>query len=156
MLTLLGSLLGFLGSMFPEFLKFFQSKVDNVHELQILDRQIEMMKMRHTHHLEEIRQQENVEEIRSLYNYPRPVGILWVDILSGSVRPVVTYGFFCLYFFLKVMEVIGFLQASDALPWSEALDKIWHEEDHALLAAVMSFWFGHRALKQKPFGWTRK
>lgn len=36
MLTLLGSLLGFLGSTFPEFLKLFRDSQDRKHELAIL------------------------------------------------------------------------------------------------------------------------
>lgn len=38
MLTLLGSLLGFLNSTFPEFLKLFRDSQDRKHELAILDR----------------------------------------------------------------------------------------------------------------------
>jgi hypothetical protein len=29
----------------------------------------------------------------------------------------------------------------------ETLDLIWDEETRALFAAILSFWFGHRALK---------
>ena len=44
MLTLLGSLLGFLSSTFPEFLKLFRDSQDRKHELAILDRQMEQQR----------------------------------------------------------------------------------------------------------------
>ena len=48
MLTLLGSLLGFLSSTFPEFLKLFRDSQDRKHELAILDRQIEQQRLGHS------------------------------------------------------------------------------------------------------------
>jgi hypothetical protein len=47
MLTLLGSLLGFISSAFPDLLKLWQDKQDRAHELQILDRQMEQMRFVH-------------------------------------------------------------------------------------------------------------
>ena len=55
MLTLLGSLLGFLSSTFPEFLKLFRDSQDRKHELAILDRQMEQQRLGHSQRLEEIR-----------------------------------------------------------------------------------------------------
>ena len=45
MLTLLGSLLGFISSTFPEFLKLFRDSQDRKHELAILDRQMEQQRV---------------------------------------------------------------------------------------------------------------
>jgi hypothetical protein len=44
MLTLLGSLLGFFSSTFPDLLKLWQDRADRQHELDILDRQMEQMR----------------------------------------------------------------------------------------------------------------
>lgn len=52
MLTLLGSLLGFISSAFPDLLKILQDKQDRAHELQILDRQMEQMRFGHNQRLE--------------------------------------------------------------------------------------------------------
>jgi len=54
MLTLLGSLLGFLSSAFPDFLKLWRDHADRKHELAILDRQMEAQRQGHTQRLEEI------------------------------------------------------------------------------------------------------
>ena len=49
MLTLLGSFLGLLGSFVPEFLKHFRDQSDKKHELEILDRQITMIRTNQEH-----------------------------------------------------------------------------------------------------------
>lgn len=147
MLTLLGSLLGFIGSLVPDILKFFREKSDRMHELKIMDRQMEVMKIKHTHALEEIRHMQDVAETRALYQYPMPMGVRWVDALSGSVRPVITYAFFILYWVVKLGHIIFLLPLVGKFDFA-LLPHIWHEEDQALFAAVMSFWFGQRALSK--------
>ena len=52
MLTLLGSLLGFLSSTFPEFLKLFRDSQERKHELAILDRQMEQQRLGHSQRLD--------------------------------------------------------------------------------------------------------
>ena len=44
MITLIGSLLGFLTSAFPDLLKVYKDRSDRLHELAIMDRQMEMMR----------------------------------------------------------------------------------------------------------------
>ena len=45
MLTLLGSLLGFAGSFAPKIFDYFQERADRAHELAMIDRQMEQMKL---------------------------------------------------------------------------------------------------------------
>ena len=54
MLTLLGSLLGFGSSLLPKVFEFFQERADRAHELAIIDRQMEQMKLGSALKLEEI------------------------------------------------------------------------------------------------------
>ena len=78
-------------------------------------------------------------------------GIAWVDALSGSVRPVITYAFFVLYVVIKGAQFLDFTEPR-VLPWqnnltvSQALLSLWTEEDIAIFSAIMAFWFGQRAL----------
>jgi hypothetical protein len=146
MLTLLGSLLGFIGSIFPDLLKIFQDKYDRAHELEIMDRQIKLMKQGHTQQLEEIKLLTESMEMQALYTQAKPIGIKWVDGLSGTVRPLITYAFFILYCAVKWSQFAVILHVTESSTWSEALIRIWHGEDQALFATVMSFWFGQRAL----------
>lgn len=143
MLTLLGSFLGLLGSFVPEILKHLRDRFDKQHELALLDRQMELMKTNHHQRLQAIDALGDIYEAQVLYNHARPTRIPWVDALSGSVRPVITYVFFLLYGSVKVAQ--GFLLAH-GVPVAQILVHLWHPEDQALFAAVMSFWFGQRSL----------
>ena len=79
MLTLLASLLGFATSSLPKLLNLWQDKQDRQHELAILDRQMEQMRLGHHQYLEEIQVQADALERQSLYSYDnRNTGIAWV------------------------------------------------------------------------------
>jgi len=152
MLSLLGSLLGFLGSALPEFFKLFREGQDRKHELAIFDRQIEQQKLGHAQRLEEINVQADVAETQALYNYAnRPTGVPWVEALQASVRPVITYAFFLVFATVKVAMLIGFMKET-GIAFGAALQMLWDAETQALFAAVMSFWFGARALQKMRDG----
>lgn len=152
MLTLLGSLLGFLSSTFPVFLKLFRDSQDRKHELVILDRQMEQQRLRHTQRLEEIQIAADVAESQSLYSYANhPTGLPWVEALQASVRPVITYAFFLIFAMVKVSALLTILQA-DGITLTPALQATWDEETQALFAAVMSFWFGSRQISKMRRG----
>jgi hypothetical protein len=57
-----------------------------------------------------------------------------------------TYAFFALF---CVVKLCGLLQLIDqGVPMTEGLVAVWDAETQALFAAVMSFWFGQRALSK--------
>ena len=146
MLTLLGSLLGFVSSAFPDLLKLWQDHQDRRHELAILDRQMEQMKLGHSQRLEEIGFEADIAESQALYKHDsQPSGVKWVDGLRASVRPVITYAFFVLFTVVKV-STLYVLMAEEGLAFVIAIPKVWDPETQALFAAVMSFWLGQRAL----------
>ena len=136
MITLLGSLLGFLSAAFPDFLKLWRDAADRKHELTILQIQMEQQAQGHINRLEEINVQADIAESRALYRTYN-TGIRWVDALNGTVRPVIAYSFFILYAVVKIM------QFSADLPWL-----IWTQEDQAIFAGIISFYFGQRAMSK--------
>ena len=149
MLTLLGSLLGFISSTFPDLLKLWQDKQDRKHELQILDRQMEQMRLGHNQRLDEIAINADVSQSLALYRHDsQPSGVTWVDGLRASVRPVITYGFFILFAWVKLSAVV-LLMNQDGLSINEALIQIWDAETQALFAGILSFWFGSRSLAKR-------
>ena len=149
MLTLLGSLLGFISSTFPDLLKLWQDKQDRKHELQILDRQMEQMRLGHNQRLDEIAINADVSQSLALYKHDsQPSGVTWVDGLRASVRPVITYGFFILFAWVKLSAVV-LLMNQGGLSINEALIQIWDAETQALFAGILSFWFGSRSLAKR-------
>lgn len=136
MITLIGALLGFISSAFPDLLKIWRDAADRKHELAILQMQMEQQRQGHTHRLEEINVQADIAESRALYKTYH-TGIKWVDALNGTVRPVIAYSFFILYAVVKIM------QFSADLPWL-----LWTAEDQAIFAGIISFYFGQRAMSK--------
>ena len=148
MLTFLGALLGFLTSGFPSVLKLIQDRADRKHELVILDKQIELQRQGHNQRLEEIKTQSDNLETQALYRHAStPSGIKWIEALRASVRPVITYAFFALFVFVKVVTLITLLQQGVLV--MDGLLAIWDDETSALFAAVITFWFGSRMLKPR-------
>lgn len=140
MMTLLGSLLGFISAAFPDFLKLFRDAQDRKHELKILEMQMAQQAQGHANRLEEIHVEADIAESRALYKTYN-TGIRWVDALNGTVRPVIAYSFFILYAVVKIM------QFSADLPWL-----LWTEEDQAIFAGIISFYFGQRAMSKLRAG----
>ncbi len=163
MIALLSALVGFLSSAVPDFIKLFREAKDRAHEIALLQLQMayereklaasasEQAQMRAVR-LEEIEQQTLRSEQAALNERVKDslTGIHWVDALSGSVRPAITYAFFLLYLLVKLAQF--HLLVSPTLPWqtgltmSQALTSLWTEEDVAMFSAIMAFWFGQRAL----------
>lgn len=142
MLTLLGSLLGFLTSLAPDFLKIFQDFQDKKHELRVFEMQMRMAKANHDWRLEEIGAQVDMAESAALHKRERPIGHPMIDRLRGSVRPIITYAFFALFAYIKIVQITHFgIDAVLDTPWL-----VWTQEDQAIFAAIISYWFGSRGL----------
>lgn len=149
MMTLLGSLLGFIGATFPDLLKLFRDTQDRKHELKILEMQMEQQRQGHTQRLEEITVQGNMQadiaESQALYK-TYTTGIDWVDALNGTVRPVIAYAFFILYATVKIISYSAMPEATTSI--SIIYGTLWTEEDAAIFAGIISFYFGQRAMSK--------
>lgn len=143
-MTLLATLVGFISSAFPDLLKIWRDAADRKHELTILRMQMEQQAQGHMQRLEEINTQADISETRALYR-TYSTGIRWVDALNGTVRPVLAYTFFLLYFVIKCMQ-FSVVDLSDPLPWHMAT--LWSVEDQAIFAGIISFYFGQRAMSK--------
>ena len=146
MLSLLGSVLGFGTSFLPKVMDFFQDKSDKKHELAVMEVQIRQQKELADQKLEAINVDADIREIESLHKSMQPTGVKFIDGLRGSVRPVITYAFFGLFIFVEVSAYIGLTaQGVSAL---DAANATFDEDIKALFAAVISFWFGGRAIQR--------
>ena len=148
MVTLLGSLIGFISAAFPDLLKIWRDAADRKHELTILRLQMEQAAQGHQQRLEEINTQADIAESKALYKTYYS-GIKWVDALNGTVRPVLAYAFFLLYFTIKCMQ-FAMVDLGNPLPWH--MDMLWSVEDQAIFAGIISFYFGQRAMSKVRAG----
>lgn len=136
MLTVFASIVGFLGSILPEVFKFFKDRSEKAHFLKLLDKNLEKSKDEML-----LRQMKmDLEEKRLMYEAYNCNKVSWIDYLNASVRPVLAYGFFIMYALMKYSEYKIFFQYKSNM---EILE-IWNENDQAIFAGIISFYFGQR------------
>lgn len=168
MIALLSALLGFVSSAVPEFFSLFREAKDRAHEITLLSMQMEQEKTRFemqkqlrasemAQQLEVVGMQHDAKESLALNARVKDslIGIEWVDALSGSVRPILTYAFCLMYAAIKIAQYHVLLTPD--LPWqtpmsaAAAFALLWSEDDMALFTAIIAFWFG-----QRMFGKAKK
>ena len=149
MLTLLGSLLGFGTSIVPEILGIFKQRQANQQELKMLEAKAQYAAQLSSLKLQELDAEADIEETKGLYAHDTALAARggWVVGLQASVRPVVTYLFMGAFLAVKggMVYSLIFMQGVD---WTSALDVTWDAETQALFSAIMSFWFGNRAMSK--------
>jgi hypothetical protein len=154
MLTLFSSLIGFLSAGIPQLLKYFQDRQDKKHELDILRLQIQRDKDGHGYRMAEIEAEGDIKFMDTAQKAaaftPLPMcGIRLIDgisavaniaifLLTGSVRPLVTFAFVGLYAWVKI----------ETYQIVKSVAGIWSENDMALFAAILSFWFCDRMIRK--------
>lgn len=148
--TLLGGLLGGVFRLAPEFLKWADRKGDRAHELAMQDKALEFEKLRGSQRMEEIGANADatwntgaLDALKeSIRGQGEKTGVKWVDALSASVRPVLTYWFMTLY---CVAKTAAFAAAvASGAGWGTAAIAAWTEADQALWSGVLNFWFMSR------------
>ena len=146
MLSLLGSLLGFSTSFLPKIMDFWQDRSDKKHELAVMEVQIRQQIELATQKLEAVNVEADIREIEALQKSMQLTGVGWVDAYRSSVRPTITYAFFLLFIFVEISAYLSLTAAG--ISGLNAVQIIWDEESKALFAAVISFWFGGRAISR--------
>lgn len=148
MSALLGSLLGFGGSIVPAITDYFGKKQDQKFELAKMEKKAELIKNGYTHEMQMFEQQANDKEHERLINHDISInkGTGFISGLQKSVRPVITYSFFILFATVEY----SLLQKAMSLdvPFNQALMLVWDDDTAAIFAATMSFWFGNRAIEK--------
>lgn len=142
MITLIGALLGFVSSAFPDVLKLWKDSKTQKHELEMLKIQMEQQRQGHLQKIEMVQANADIAESKALYRTYHS-GIGWVDALNGTVRPVLAYSFFFLYASMKWAQISAL---PDTISIANSLPLIWTIEDQAIFAGIISFYFGQRAM----------
>ena len=143
---LLGSLLGFGGSVVPAITDHFKTKGDNKFKLEQMTHMAELRKMGFDQDIKMYEQQASDQEHQRLIDHDiaiaKSTGI--IAGLQKSVRPVITYCFFGLFAAIEVSLLMDALDKGADL--TQALNVLWDDDTKAIFAAIISFWFGSRAI----------
>ena len=148
MLSLLGSVHGFGTSFLPSVLGFFEKKQANKQELLMLEAKAKYASELSKLKLKELDAEADIEEVKGLYKHAESLSqankSTFISALQASVRPVITYAFFILF---AVIEVTLLMEALEkGTDFSEAINLLWDDDTKAIFAAIISFWFGSRAI----------
>ena len=161
MMTLLTTLVSFLAGGVPKILSAWQDRQDKKHELALLqmqkERELELLARGYAAQaqIEEIKTEQvaiqaAAEERVALYAHDMKIGegaSQWVINLRASVRPVVTYLFVLL---LIVVDVAGIWYAYTlGVPFAEAMENIFSDDEMTILSSIIAFWFGTQAFGKK-------
>jgi hypothetical protein len=161
MLSLISSLMGFAAGGLPKVLDFVQDRGDKRHELAMMaanrEREIALAREGFVAQArveeiksEQVAMQTQAQEKLAMWKHDMKIGegaSTWVTNLRASVRPVVTYIFVAL---LVVVDIAGIWYAySTGVAFAEAIEVIFSDDEMAILAAIISFWFGSQAFNKK-------
>jgi hypothetical protein len=161
MLSILSGILGFATSGLPSVLQFFQQKGDQKHELQMakldMERTLALAEKGYAsqERIEEFRtdqveMQTYAEERVALYQHDAKLQEAagpFIRSLSASVRPVVTY---CFVFLLLFTDIAGMVWAiKTGVDFTTALELVFSDEEMAIVASIIGFWFGSRHWDKK-------
>ena len=143
---LLGSVLGFGGSVVPAITDHFKTKSNNKFELQKMEKMAELRAKGYDHEIKMYEQMGADKEHDRLIQHDISInqGTGIIAGLQKSVRPVITYCFFGLFLAIEITLLREALNSGMSV--AESLNVLWDEDTKAIFAAIISFWFGSRAI----------
>lgn len=150
--SLLGSLLGGVLRIAPEFLKFFDRKNERQHELALLGAEMEFAKVRGEIAMRQTEAVMTVAEMDAIGQALKEQGDTakaagkWVAGISALVRPLVTYWVVGLYSTHKIASMLMAHEQSGS--WRDVFIASWTEQDMAMLSMILSFWFVGRVYER--------
>ena len=146
MLSLLGSALGFAGSALPAVTEIMKNKSNQKFELEKMRVAAELRKSGYDFELKAHEAQASDKEHERLIQHDIAIngatGL--ISALQRSVRPVITYFFFGLFVLIEITLLREAIKTG--MDVSSAIQILWDEDTKAIFAAIVSFWFGSRAI----------
>lgn len=150
--TLLGTLLGGVARLATAWLEFKKQERDQAHEREMTrllterEERLSELRVREASVAGELRVDETWAQALREAVAARPTGVGWVDAISATVRPFLTYWWMLL---LSIYKVAVLWQLADDQGLRTALTYAWTADDMAVLSAIISFWFLDRTLRKK-------
>lgn len=141
-LALLGGGLGGLLRLLPEVMKIWNAKQDNAHELEMTKLQLQIDQSRSVQQIDLVHAQgevaANTGEMAAYVEAIKAQGVMsgvkWIDGMSQSVRPFLTYWWMLLFTAFKIDQLV-----KTGLSWGD--------NDWLVLSSIISFWFVDRAIR---------
>ena len=148
LMSIVGSLLGFAGSAVPAITDHFAAGQNNKHEIEKMKLHAAMAKEGYELDMKFYDKMGADKEHERLIQHDTIIssGSGFFSGLQKSVRPVITYAFFALFAVIEVTLLTEALRTGTE--FADAIQLLWDEDTKAIFAAIISFWFGSRALEK--------
>jgi hypothetical protein len=151
---LLGSGLGALMRYIPEIFKLLTQKNDQSHEYRMTLLQLDIDKARASQQIDLVHANQSLEEARgemsayleAIKGQSQLTGVKWIDGLSQSVRPILSYWWQALFTAYKVCVIIVAWTATKTL--GDFAAEMWTTNDSAILGTIIGFWFVDRVIRR--------
>lgn len=144
--SLVGAILGFGASVSPDVIALVRDARQHKYDIEKKKLDIEAAKAGYDFELDKNRMSAGTEELKALLDHDKTLkGNAVIENLRASVRPVTTYLFLFLFIVVKVTVLFRTLFYGDVAVL-QAIPLLWDNETVALFSAVLSFWFGSRAM----------
>jgi len=156
MFELLSLLGGGILRMLPEVLSFLKAKKDSDHEYRMTQMQLEIDKARaaqaidlaHVNNQAAFDQADINLLTTAVTGQSTLTGIKFIDGLSSSVRPVLTY-WWCIVLYTAYKSMMMYSAYTNNISWHDLAPIVMTEFDRSVMASIISFWFVDRALRRK-------
>lgn len=148
---ILGTIIGLVSSFVPELIALLKGHLQHKYEMEMLELQIKYAQQMSDIRIAEAVIMAELEADKRVYSFARPevksTGQKFLDVLqvlasvyNTTVRPTLTYLLVTCWLLLKfaMWKSLGGDLAAIVL--------IWTSYDSEFVAAVISFWFGSRAM----------
>tara|TARA_R110000868_G_scaffold79604_12_gene226411 strand:+ start:1310 stop:1858 length:549 start_codon:yes stop_codon:yes gene_type:complete len=144
--TLVGAICGFGASVTPEIIGVYKDAKTHEYTMDEKRLELEAADKNYTFQLQNQTILSSTEELKALLKHDATLsGNAVIDGLRASVRPVITYIFMSLFCLMKVSFVVYMMQHD--VSFVEVVPLLWDADTMSIFAAVLSFWFGSRAME---------
>jgi hypothetical protein len=156
MIELFGLLAGGIFRIIPEVLKFFTVAKEQKHELAMTELQLRIDAARSQLRIDEVHAGANAAEQAqwasalqdAIKAQATPSGVTWIDGLSASVRPILTY-WHCLILYTAYKLAMGYMALDAGVSVSNAIVQGFTQFDQMMVGSMVSFWFVDRAIRHQ-------
>lgn len=151
---IVGSIVGAIARLTPEFLNFFNKKNERSHELEMFKVQTELEKVKGEFKVEEKYVDYSVAELNTIATAMKaeaetassvansyPI----IGAISAGVRPGIAITVFSLYVILKITMII--FGITTGVTFATILG-IWTPEDMAMLNMILSYYYVNRTIEK--------
>lgn len=153
--TAMGGAVGGLLRLAPELLKFLDRKSERVHELALGAQQYKLMELQQHTQMQVAETQAETSQLvtalealrEGIKGQATSTGLKWVDAVSQTVRPFVTYLVAGMWAAVKVATAVNLFESGLSL--AGAVEMAWSPADMTMLAAILNFWFLGRVFDKK-------